>query len=236
MPAQGDIMQTRWGTHGDHSIITLYPNSVQENFWMTVHAFNLAERYSTPVILLSDGALAKTREKLILPQKKDIEIIERSPHSKKIFSTGLTYGWNSYPVTTNQQVHEQLITRLNNKIERNREDIIIVEQKFCEDADLIIISYGIVSRPVISAVRHARDNGYNVGYLRLITIWPFAKDHIFELSKNIKNFLVVEMNLGQLYHKVVEHSKGNCNVYKMNKIGGEVPTPEEILIKIKKVI
>ena len=259
-PAQGDIMQARCGTHGDHYIIAIYPNSVQESLWMTIRAFNLADKYRVPVILLSDAAIAHTREKLIVPLQKEVEVIQRVPvtidktkyhpfrtgftRRSKVpemdrfgdeyytYLTGLTHDIKAYPATEDSQVHEQLVRRFYEKIQDNREDIISLEKKYIEDADIIIISYGITSRTVYTAVELARNEGYKVGYLRLITIWPFPIKEIEKLSDNIKKFIVVEMNLGQIYHKVVEHSKG-CKVDKLFKIGGEIPHPKEILEVIK---
>ncbi|MHA1380685.1 MAG: 2-oxoacid:acceptor oxidoreductase subunit alpha [Candidatus Helarchaeota archaeon] len=260
-PAQGDIMQARWGTHGDHYIIALYPNSVQENLTLTIKAFNLADKYRVPVILLSDAAIAHSREKLIIPRQKNIEIFERVPvtidkskyhpfrtgftRRSKVpemdkfgdeyytYLTGLTHDLKAYPSTDDAKIHENLVRRFYEKIQDNREDIIILEGKFLADAEIIVVSYGITSRPVISAVEMARNEGLKVGHLRLLTIWPFPYKKIEELSYKIKKFIVVEMNLGQIFHKVFEYAKG-CKVDKLFKIGGEILHPKEILKIIKK--
>ncbi|MHA1385843.1 MAG: 2-oxoacid:acceptor oxidoreductase subunit alpha [Candidatus Helarchaeota archaeon] len=260
-PAQGDIMQTRWGTHGDHYIIALYPNSVQECLFEIIRAFNLADKYRVPVILLSDAAIAHTREKLIIPNQKDVKIIERVPvtidksqyhpfrtgftRRSKVpemdklgdeyytYLTGLTHDLKAYPATDDGKVHENLVRRFYEKIQDNRDDIIVLEKKFTEDADIIMISYGISSRPVLTAVEKARDEGIKVGYLRLITIWPFPYKEINELSRKIKKFIVVEMNLGQIFHKIKEYAEG-CEVDKLFKIGGDIPHPKEILKIIRK--
>ncbi|NVM03676.1 MAG: 2-oxoacid:acceptor oxidoreductase subunit alpha [Candidatus Helarchaeota archaeon] len=259
-PAQGDIMQARWGTHGDHYVIAVYPNSVQESLSITIKAFNLADKYRVPVILLSDAAIAHTREKLVIPLQEQVEITERVPvtidkskyhpfrtgftRRSKVpemdkfgdeyhtYLTGLTHDIKAYPATDDALVHEQLVKRFYEKIQDNREDIILLERRFIDDADIIILSYGITSRPALTAVKLAREEGYKVGYLRFITIWPFPSKEINELSQRIKKFVVIEMNLGQIYHKVVEHAKG-CQVDKLFKIGGEIPHPKEILKIIK---
>lgn len=259
--AQGDVMQARWGTHGDHYIIALYPNSVQECLSLTIRAFNLSDKYRVPVILLSDAAIAHTREKLIIPFQKEIDIINRVPvtidkekyhpfrtgytHPTKVpemdrlgdkyhtYLTGLTHDWKAYPVTDRADIHEQLVKRFYEKIADNREDIIAYETKFLDDADIVFVSYGISSRTTLMAVERARRKGFKVGYLRLITIWPFPHDIILELSQEIRRYVVVEMNLGQIYHKVKEHSKGNCEVDRLNKIGGNIPQPKEIFRKAK---
>ncbi|MFX1452494.1 MAG: 2-oxoacid:acceptor oxidoreductase subunit alpha [Promethearchaeota archaeon] len=260
-PAQGDIMQARWGTHGDHYVIAIYPNSVQESLSLTIRAFNLADKYRVPVILLSDAAIAHTREKLVIPLQKDVKISKRVPvtidkskyhpfrtgftRRSKVpemdkfgdeyytYLTGLTHDIKAYPATDDAEIHKQLVRRFYEKIQDNREDIITFEKRYTEDADIIIVSYGITSRPVLTAVELARKEGLKVGYLRLITIWPFPFTIINELSKKIKNFIVIEMNLGQIYHKVVEHAK-DSNVDKLFRIGGKIPHPREILEVIRK--
>lgn len=262
LPAQGDIMQARWGTHGDHYVISIYPNSVEECLWLTIRAFNLADKYRVPVILLSDAALAHLREKLIIPPQNEVEIIKRVPvtiektkyhpfrtgytRSSKVpemdrlgdeyhmLLTGLTHDWKAYPVVNDPEVHRKLVRRFYEKIQDNRDDIITFEKKYTDDADIIIVSYGITSRSALAAVEQAREEGYRVGYFRLITIWPIPYEEIHNLSVDIRKFLVVEMNLGQIFHKINEHAHGNCEVKGLFKVGGKIPTPKEILREIKK--
>lgn len=259
--AQGDIMQARWGTHGDHYVIAVYPNSVQENLWMTIRAFNLADKYRVPVIILSDAAIAHTREKLVIPFQKEVDIVKRVPvtiekekyhpfrtgysHPTKVpemdkfgdgyhtYLTGLTHDWKAYPSTDDEKTHIQLVRRFYEKIADNRKDIITYEEKFIEDAEIIIVSYGISSRTTLMAVERARKEGLKVGYLRLITIWPFPHDVVSEMAQKIKKFIVVEMNLGQIYHKIKEHAIGDCDVDRISRIGGAIPSPEDIFKKIK---
>ncbi|MHA1491187.1 MAG: 2-oxoacid:acceptor oxidoreductase subunit alpha [Promethearchaeota archaeon] len=260
--AQGDVMQTRWGTHGDHYIIVLTPNSVQESLWLTVRAFNLADKYRVPVIILSDATLAHTRERLKIPSQDEVDIIKRVPvtiekskyhpfrtgytHPSKVpemdkfgneyytYLTGLTHDWKAYPATDSAEVHEQLIRRFYEKVVDHHDDIVTMETKYLDDADIIVVSYGIASRPALVAVEQARDKGYKVGYLRLITLWPFPHEEIQDFALDIKKFIVVEMNLGQIYHKIDQHSKGNCDVVKCFKVGGELHHPKEIIKKIKR--
>ncbi len=263
-PAQGDIMEVRWGTHGDHNIIALYPNSVQESLWMTIRAFNLADKYRVPVIVLSDAAIAHMREKLVIPNQNEVDIIKRIPvtiekpkyhpfrtgytHPTKVpemdtlggkyhtYLTGLTHDWKAHPETDDPEVHEKLVRRFYEKIEDNKDDIISYQEEYLENADIVIVSYGITSRVIGTAIEKAREQGYRVGHFRLITIWPFPAEEILDLSLEIKKFIVVEMNLGQLYHSIVEYSNGNCQVDKLFSIGGKIPTPKDILKVIKKRI
>ncbi len=264
--SQGDIMQARWGTHGDHSIIALAPNGVQDCLDITIQAFNLADKYRTPVIILSDAITAHLRESLIIPDPNDVVIKKRSPVTIDVsqylpfrtgfthpeskvpemdklgdeyhtYLTGLTHDWKSYPATQDPKVHEELVRRFYEKISDNRDDIVRYEAQYLDDdPKIIIVSHGITSRPAIEAVEMARAQDISVGNLRLITIWPFADELIFNLSQKTKYFIVPEMNMGQIFHKVSEYSRGNAEVIRFGKIGGELHSPEEILAKIKEVL
>lgn len=251
---QGDLMQARYGSHGSYQIIALYPNSVQETFDLMFDAFNYAERYRTPVMYLLDGVLAHMYEKVYVPPKEEWEkkIIWRKrakegflPYQPeedlippmpligegyKIHVTGLTHDERGYPDLT-PQAQEKLVRRLNEKIIKHEEEIWKVEEFMTEDAELIIVTFGGESRAVKSAVIQARKEGYKVGMLRLITIWPFP--HKF-IEKYTADFMVAELNYGQIYHKVKEHTDNK--VYKLNKMGGEIHTPNEVLKKIREVM
>ncbi|MHC1591669.1 MAG: 2-oxoacid:acceptor oxidoreductase subunit alpha [Candidatus Helarchaeales archaeon] len=263
--SQGDVMQARWGTHGDHSIIALAPNSVQECLNLTIQAFNLADKFRTPVIILSDAIIAHMRETLLIPDEKEVIIESRTPVTIDVeeyhpyragythpgskvpemdrlgdryhtYITGLTHDWKAYPKTQDPKVHEQLVRRLYEKISDNRGEIIKHEGFFLDDEpEIVVVSYGITSRPSLEAVELARSRGIKAGLLRLITIWPFSDDLILNMSQHVKTFIVPEMNMGQVYHKVVEYSRGNSHVERFGKIGGELHSPEEILMKIKEV-
>jgi 2-oxoglutarate ferredoxin oxidoreductase subunit alpha len=214
------------------------------------------------VIILSDATLAHTRERLEIPLQKDVDIINRVPvtiekskyhpfrtgftRPSKVpemdkfgdqyhtYLTGLTHDWKAYPSTDSAEVHEQLIRRFYEKVVDHHSDIIEMEKKYMDDADIVVVSYGIASRPALEAVEQARAEGYKVGHLRLLTLWPFPHLEIQEIALDIKRFIVVEMNLGQIYHKIDQHSKGNCEVVKCFKVGGALHHPREIIKEIKR--
>lgn len=259
-PAQGDIMQARWGTHGDHSIIALYPWSVKEIYDTTIRAFNLAEKYRTPVILLMDEVIGHMREKIEISKKDEIEIINRkkpscSPDEYKPYRvnegdivpemasfgegyrfhvTGLVHSETGFP-TGNEKIAENLIKRLVNKIEDNTEDIVEVKEYDTDDADIAIVAFGSTARSAKSAVDSLRGEGMKVGLFRPITIWPLAEKQLEDLAKKVKKIIVVEMNLGQYYLEVNRVCGKYTEVEKYNKVNGELITPEEIISFIKEV-
>jgi len=245
-PAQGDVLQARWGTHGDHEIIALAPNSVQECLQMGINAFNLAEEYRTPVIILMDGEVGHMREQIIMPDPEKVKIQKRKlitadeqifggeqippmaefGQGRSIHITGSTHKDSGIRDVESKEVHEKLVTRLVEKIRDNRDRIIEFEEISLEDADTVVISYGATSRPAAGAVLRARNKGKKVGMLRLMTIWPFPDKKIKELGKKVKKILVPEMNLGQLSREVERFV--NCEVIPVPKIGGIVHTIDEI--------
>lgn len=257
--AQGDIMQAKWGSHGDYELIALSPSTVQECLDLTIEAFNLAEIYKTPVILLTDGLIGHMREKVILPEYEELEIKWRSAPSKSkkefvpfaddgskipetanfgegyhTYITGLTHKETGYPSTDNQSDHDRLVRRLCDKIRDNRDNIIRVERDYDNSKNSIgIISFGITSRTVFYAVKNLRSKGIQVNHLRLITNWPFPEKEVFELSKKCDKIIVPEMNLGQTYHMVKEEAGANCEVVHLGKIGGQMFTPKEIIDAVK---
>ena len=258
-PAQGDVMQARWGTHGDHELVVYYPNSCQETLEMTIEAFNTADKYRVPVILLMDAELGHMREKIIIPD--EINIVERpSPQidpqnympfrtgytrpskvpemdcfgDKYItYHTGLTHDWSGMPTTCNVEVHENLVKRLSEKITDNVADIEKTRSKYLEDAKVAVVAYGITSRSALSAVTTLRNEGRKVGYLRLQTLWPFPEKTIHELAKKVDRIIVPELNMGQLYHKVKEAAEGKCKVELIPKVGGAIHSPYDILEAIQ---
>ncbi len=258
--AQGDVMQSIWGTHGDHSLIVLTPATVQEAFDMTIRAFNLAEKYRTPVVLLTDAEIAHMRERVYTPNPEDIEIIYRKlPANKeearypfgdihgdmippmpvfgkgyRTYVTGLTHDEKGRPKTVDAEVHERLIRRIIDKLEKNREDIVTYETFDLSDAEIAIVSYGIVARSAIRAVRLLRREGIKAGLLKLNTIWPFDFDMIGNIAEQVRKIYVPEMNLGQLYHLVREGADGKAEVELIPKIGGEIHTPMDIIERIKR--
>ena len=256
-PSQGDVMQARWGTHGDHSIIALSASSVLECFTLTVKAFNFAERYRTPVILLLDEVVAHMREKVILPGPGEVEVIDRVKPSVPpewylpyedtsygvppmgIFGegyryhvTGLIHDIRGFP-TLRQDEIEPFLGRLFRKISTHFEDIQLVERYQIEDADMVIIAYGCVARSAHRAMVEARAQGLKVGLLKLITLWPFPRRSIERLTKAGKTLLVPEMNMGQISREVRRVNEGMTPVLTVNKIDGTIISPKEILAKIK---
>lgn len=256
--SQGDVMQCRWGTHGDHPIIVLSPSSVQEVVETTILAVNLSEKYRSPVILLMDETVGHMREKVVLPLESEIEIEKRpkptvKPEDYKPFDdrfgqvppfaefgsdyryiiTGLTHDVNGFPTTKEDEVIA-LLDRLHNKIYDNLDDIIKVKKYNTEDADILLISYGTPTRSCIGAMEEAREKGYKIGVLQLITIWPFCDDIIKELAKKIKKMFVVELNMGQIVLEVERAVAGEAEVNGINKYDGGFISPDEILNEIIK--
>ncbi|HOG73545.1 MAG TPA: 2-oxoacid:acceptor oxidoreductase subunit alpha, partial [Methanofastidiosum sp.] len=250
--AQGDVMQAMWGTHGDHQIIALAPKSVQETLDLTIEAFNLSEDYRVPVILLLDAEIGHMREKVVLPEIKNVLVEERYPatiepdryrpyrtgftRSSKVpefapfgsgyrtYVTGLTHDKRGFPVTTSADVHEELVRRLVEKVQDDIDSIWYYEDSFLEDAEIVVVSYGTTSRPAASAVKMARKNGLKVGHLRLITIWPFHYEKTRDLLKNAHTVIVAEMNLGQMIHPITEAVSSDTKVILAPKIGGAIHT------------
>ena len=257
MAAQGDMMQARWGSHGDYEPIALSPSSVQEFFDFTIKAFNLAEQFRTPVFVMADEVIGHMREKITV--EDDIEIVARKrPEDKdnylpfknvengtnpmpsfgdgfNIHVTGLTHDERGYPDTNDPKTHHELVQRLCDKILNNRDKICSVKSGECEDADTIIVSYGAPVRSAIEAVQRARADGKKVGYVKIDTPWPFPEEQIRELCANASNVLVVEMNLGQMFYEVDRVLRNDTNVHLLGVIGGLLPTPDEILSKIDEI-
>lgn len=256
-PAQGDVMQARWGTHGDHAIIVLCPHSVRETYDLTVKAFNLAEKYRTPVILLSDEVIGHLRESVKLPDLREIEIINRkrpvgnpkeylpylpeedgippmAAYGEKYImhassschdETGCT---NSKPET-----NHKLLSRLRDKIYNNLNDIVMIEDFGPNDADILIIAYGAVSRTSKHVVVKALDEGIKVKLLRLVTLWPFPDEQVQKALEKAKAVIVPEMNQGQILGEVQRVNTKNIPLYQVSRIDGELISPQEILTKIR---
>jgi len=247
--AQGDVMQARWGTHGDYAAIVLSPNSAQEMFELTVRAFNLSERYRTPVVLLADETIAHVRERVKVPQGDALEIVNRrhpGPGDTRFFGsesvapmpavgegfnvavTASTHDEVGMRFTQGAPVHRRMIEALNAKIYDHAPDIVETERHNAEDCDVGIVSFGCTSRSVYEAAERAESAGVRVGHVRLKTIWPFPEEAISRLAGSASRIIVPEMNLGQISGEV-ERITGR-RVVKLNKIGGgELITPEEIL-------
>jgi len=256
-PSQGDIMQARWGTHGDHVIIALCPSSVKEVFDLTITATNLAEKYRTPVILLIDEVIGHMREKVVLPQLESIEIIDREkptcpPEWYRPFEdnksgvplmatfgdgyryhiTGLTHDDMGFPTTKPDEVNA-LMQRHFRKIRQGFDDILLYENFLMEDATSVIVAYGAMYRTAKTAVLDLRKEGHKIGLLKLTTIWPFPKIAFENMPDQVEELFVPEMNMGQLFREVVRVNRGKRLTHKINKVTGELMTPEEIVYKIK---
>jgi 2-oxoglutarate ferredoxin oxidoreductase subunit alpha len=255
--AQGDMMQARWGSHGHYEIIALVPDSPQEMFDLTVSAFNLSEQYRVPVLLMADEAVGHMSEKVVIPEINSKELVNR-PRPKvaaekylpydsrkglvppmavagegyRFHVTGLTHDDRGYPVMT-AQAQDKLIRRLVDKIRLNIKDITKYEEVSVDDAEVVVVSYGISARIARYAVQKAREEGIKAGLLRLITVWPFADDRISELASAVKAFVVPEINYGQMVREVERCAAGKAKVRLISHMGGGVHLPETILEAIR---
>jgi 2-oxoglutarate ferredoxin oxidoreductase subunit alpha len=251
-------MQPKWGSHGDYQIIALTPASVQEMFDQTVQAFNLAEKYRTPVFILADETVGHMREKLVIPDEKDLKLVYRKlptvdpeeylpfkpdddlvppmallGSKYQFYATGLTHDERGYP-SDKEKIQVDLITRLNDKIIKNSDDIIDVEKFMLDDAKIGVIAYGTPSRSAKKAIKDARAQGIDVGMLRLKTVWPFPAKEVQELASQVEHIIVAEQNLGQVYY-MVKAEAAPTPVHLMSKPAGMPQLPHEILDKIKEV-
>ena len=251
---QGDVMQSRWGTHGDYASIVLAPNSAQEMFDLTIRAFNLAEQYRTPVILLGDEILAHMRESLIV-QADRLEIVNRRKPKQgdtmffggqevppmpaigegfNVTVTGSTHDEYGIRITADPVGHRKLVERLVGKIQNNMDKIADIESQNTDDCKIGIISFGCTSRAVYEAAEMAKAKKIKTGFVRLKTLWPFPEKQVKALAETVKTIIVPEMNLGQVFFEVKRAAEGSARVVALNKIGGgEMITPEEILAKIE---
>jgi 2-oxoglutarate ferredoxin oxidoreductase subunit alpha len=252
---QQDVQQARWGSHGDYEIIALSPNSVQECFDMAIDAFNYAEKYRLPVTILMDETVGHMSERLVIPKKSKIKREERKKPAVKpskemhlpykpgedlippmavagegyrTITTGLTHDARGYPII-NASAQKKLVKRLCDKILLHKKDIIQYEEYMMNDAEYVIISYGISSRASKGAVNLARNKGMKAGLFRMKTIWPFADEEVLQLAKKVKNIFIVEVNNGQITREVQRAAQGHAKVHGILKLGGSIHTPEEIL-------
>lgn len=255
MASQSDMMQARWGSHGDYEVITLSPSSVQECFDYTIKAFNLAEKYRVPVMVMGDEIIAHMREKIAIPEnikvnprKMPEENVNKFLPFKapvngtppmpafgdgyKMHITGLTHDERGYPDASNPKTHSKLVNRLCNKIRENTDEITSIKTDFTEDADIIIVAYGAPVRSVLTAVKKARNQGITAGLIKLETVWPLPENKLKTAASNASKIIVVEMNLGQVYYEV-QRIFPDKNVELLAKIGGEMHHPKEIFNKIE---
>jgi 2-oxoglutarate ferredoxin oxidoreductase subunit alpha len=257
---QADMMQARWGAHGDYEVIALAPASAQECFDLTIQAFNLSEKYRIPVFILADGLVGHMTEKVVVPQPGEIEVFSRRKTTKspqeylpyqpeqdlvpqmanfgegyRIHTTGLTHDERGYP-DMSIQAQNKLIRRLVDKIRKNVNDIIILEENDLEDAEVMVVSYGVTSRVVPPAIERIKQEGIKVGHLRLITVWPFPEERIAELIPQVKGWVVPEINLGQIVREVERVVGRQSKVIRVSHSGGDVHDPDDIYKAIKEVI
>ncbi len=246
MVGQGDMMQARWGSHGDYQLISLSPQSPQEAFDLTIDAFNLAETYRVPVMFMMDECVGHMTEKVVIPPADEINIVPRLLTDKtpeefqpyrlngnqvpefaragdgyRFHTTGLTHDERGYPVMT---VERQAINvgHLRNKILHNADNIIRYDEEQLDGADVVVVGYGITARVTRMAIEMARKDGIKVGFIRLIVIWPFPEKLIQELAKHIKAFVVPEINLGQMVLEVERCAAGNAQAICVPHAGGGV--------------
>lgn len=261
-PAQGDIMQIRWGTHGDHQIIALYPSTVEEVYKYTIKAFNYAEKYRTPVILMMDETLGHMRESFYLDYEDEFpENIERTKDKEleaddlfhpfdvsessstnplvemgrsRFHVSGLVHDETGFPIG-NSDGAEKMIRHLDSKIRLHAQEIALYDEYMVNDAEIVVIAYGSTARSAIRAVKMARSEKIPVGLFKPITIWPLPSARIKALFKNSQAIIVPEMNLGQYAQEISKLNKQNRHLEALNKVNGELITPEEILESIIKV-
>jgi 2-oxoglutarate ferredoxin oxidoreductase subunit alpha len=245
-PAQGDLMQARWGTHGDHEIIALSPWSVQECFDLTIEAFSLAERYRSPVIFLTDGAVGHFREPLTFPTFSD-ELIPPRPRAEPgelafggaavppmaqigddqfVHITGSTHKANGIRDVNSKPVHDELVLRLVDKIASARQELTRLDVRRMEGARVAVVAFGSIARPALGAVLRAREAGHPVGFIRLVNLWPFPGPTLKDLLADLDCVLVPEMSLGQLNREIERFV--SCPVVPVPKIGGVAHTVDEI--------
>ena len=257
LPGQQDMMQARWGSHGDYNIIALSPDSPQECFDLIIKAFNLSETYRVPVFIMTDECIGHMHEKVVIPPAEEIEVVERKwytgPKDKylpfkldkdgipflvkagdgyRFHITGLTHDERGYPAL-NSKAQDIKVRHIVDKINDNADKIIILEEEDIDGAEIVVISYGITSRVAFRAVQMARQAGIKVGTIRLITVWPFPEKLINKLAKKIKAFVFPEINYGQMVREVERSSAGQTKVFPVHHCGGGVHNPDDIFKVIK---
>ena len=261
-PAQGDIMQSRWGSHGDSPAIVLYPDSVKESYELTIRAVNLSEKYRTCVILLMDEVIGHMRESVLLPDMANVRVINRikptvPPHWYKHYDenqkylsplasfgegyrfhvTGLTHDAHGFPTNKASEAGE-MMDRLRKKITYNIRDLVQIESHQMDDAKIAIFAAGITARSAKAAIAMARAEGIKVGLLRPLTIWPFPDEAVRKMLRDVDTVIVPELNQGQLIHEIrrLTKDKSESDVLSIRKVNGDLITPNEILRKIKEAI
>ncbi len=257
--SQGDVMQARWGTHGDHPIIVLAAATTRDCFDLTVRAFNLSEKYRTPAILLTDEVVAHTREKVVLPEPAAVEVVDRErptvppewyvPYEDNprgvppmgIFGdgyryhvTGLIHDVHGFPTERKDEI-VPFLNRLFRKITQHFDDILMVEEEQTADAEILVAAYGSVARSARRAVREARRQGIKAGLFQLVTLWPFPRRLLEPHLRRVKAVLVPELNRGQMSREVKRVNQGMTRIETLNRIDGDLITPGEIVERLMKL-
>jgi 2-oxoglutarate ferredoxin oxidoreductase subunit alpha len=255
---QQDVMQTKWGSHGDYEPIAISPSTVQESFDLVISAFNFSEQYRLPVTFLMDETIGHMSEKLVIPAKEKIKTVNRKrptvppeeylPYKAgkdlvppmalagdgyKVMMTGLTHDERGYPEIS-AEAQEKNVRRINDKIRKNKKKIIKTEEYKLEDAKIALVSFGTSARAAKGAVNRARKKGIKVGLLRLITIWPFPDYRIELLADQVKKIIVPEINYGQITREIERSAHGKTDVKGIFKLGGAIHTPDEILKEVER--
>jgi 2-oxoglutarate/2-oxoacid ferredoxin oxidoreductase subunit alpha len=257
--SQGDVQQARWGTHGDHPMIVLAVSTTRDCFEVTLKAFNLSEKYRTPVIILSDEVVAHTREKIVLPPPETLEVVDRlrptmppewyipyedtprgvppmAPFGAgyRYHVTGLVHDVRGFPTERPDEI-VPFLNRLFRKIHQHFFDIQMVEGHLTDDAEVLVVAYGAMARSAKRAVNDARERGVKAGLLKLITLWPFPRRLLEPYLKQVRAVLVPELNMGQMSREVKRINQGLTRIEKLNRIDGNLITPEEILERLVKL-
>ena len=258
-PQQGDIMQTKWGSHGDSPRIAVCPGTVQEAYDLTIRAFNMAETYMGPVVILADQILAHNRESVVLPDPNSIEIINRRTDAppQEVYlpyrvdetgipvipplgggyrynMSGMLHGEDGIPDLSPKTI-DACIRRINRKLNKYYDDIVMVENIRNDEAKIAILAYGSSTRPCKGAVKMAAKKGINVEFIRPITIWPFPEKEVREVAERVEKIIVVEMNLGQVAGVVRQVIEGRTEVVQFNKVSGKAIAVVELFNKIKEI-
>jgi 2-oxoglutarate ferredoxin oxidoreductase subunit alpha len=253
LPAQADMMQARWGSHGDYGIVALCPNSPQECFDLTIMGFNISEEFRVPVMMMLDECVGHMTEKVVIPEPDKIAVMPRRyttqpPEQFKAFEpksdmvpdmvragegyrfhvTGLTHDERGYP-SMNLETQDRMVRRLQDKLKPLANERAIFETEHLDDAEVVVVSYGITSRVAQRALQLARARGIRAGKFRIISAWPFPESHFARLAERVKAFVVPELNLGQMVHEVARATAGKARVIPVSHAGGSVHDPNTIL-------
>lgn len=257
---QADVMQARWGSHGDYGVIALSPSSPQEMFDLTIRAFNLSETYRLPVFVLGDELVGHMSEKVIIPSPDQIQVVSRprpdqpaeaflpfmagedlvppmacAGEGYRVHVTGLTHDEQGYPLIT-PAVHERTVRRLSDKIRVNAKKIIQIEEIEISDARVVVVAYGCTSRAAREAVNLLRSQGKKVGFLRLITLWPFPEEKVRRIAKGVSAFIVPEINYGQMAYEVERCAQGQAETVLLPLMGGTIHTPQDIMEAVQEYL